>query len=91
MGIFYWNQDKNLQIQAERNLSFEQILYAIENNHLLDILKHPNQAKYRDQILLVVRIQNYIVLVPAVETNQGLFLKTAFPSRKMTKKYLEGK
>ncbi len=90
MNIFCWDAEKNKKIQAERDLSFEQIEFAIENNQLLDILRHPNQQKYPDQILLIIQIEQNVVVVPAVKEKRGFFLKTAFYSRKMTRKYLGG-
>lgn len=90
MGIYRWDIAKNKELQEQRELSFEQIEYAIENHQLLDIVMHPNHDKYPNQYLLMVKIENYIVVVPAVKEDDGFFLKTAFPSRKMTKKYLEG-
>jgi len=56
---------------------------------LLDNIKHPNQEKYPNQSMLVLAIEDYVYIVPYVETEQELFLKTIIPSRKMRKKYLE--
>ena len=90
MKSFYWDSEKNDELQKSRGLSFEQVLYALETNRLLDVLIHPNQTKYKEQVLLIVDIENYAVAVPMQETRQGYFLRTAYLSRKMTKKYLGG-
>ena len=37
--------------------------------------------------MYVFEIDNYAVIVPYVENDFEIFLKTAFPSRKYTKKY----
>ena len=37
---------------------------------------------------MVVNISEYIYLVPYVESEDEIFLKTIIPSRKATKKYL---
>jgi len=88
MELIQWDPAKNIKIQETRGISFEQILYAIEKDDLLDILEHPNPSKYKDQLLLIVKIDQYAVVVPAIKTPNGFFLKTAFQSRKMTKRYL---
>ena len=58
---------------------------------LLDTIEHPNADKYSNQKIFIVNIENYIYLVPFVESEESIFLKTIIPSRKMTKKYLGGK
>ena len=57
---------------------------------LLDVVPHPSPKKYPNQRMFVVKVENYVYLVPFVETDSGVFLKTIIPSRKATKKYLEG-
>lgn len=55
---------------------------------LLDDLEHPNKMKYPDQRIFVVNIDGYACLVPYVENEDVIFLKTVIPSRKATKQYL---
>lgn len=85
---FEWNEDKNRQLKEERDLSFEQILIAIEHDKLIDIIPHP-KIEYQHQQLLVIDIEGYIVLVPFVEDEEKIFLKTVFKSRKATKEYMK--
>ena len=73
---------------AERGLCFEAIVAAVEADGLLDVLEHPNQSRYLGQRVMVVRLNAYAHLVPFVETDSGLFLKTIIPSRKATRQYL---
>jgi hypothetical protein len=54
------------------------------------VLEHPNQKKYQGQKIFVVQVENYVYLVPFVETESEIFLKTIIPSRKATRKYLKG-
>ena len=56
---------------------------------MLVILKHTNQKRYPGQKIYVVEINNYVYLVPFIETENEIFLKTIIPSRKATKNYLE--
>lgn len=88
MKPFRWGPDKNDALKADRGISFEHIAVAIESGGLLDILAHPNQAKYPRQRVLVVACDNYAYLVPFVEEEGYYFLKTVIPSRKATRDYL---
>jgi hypothetical protein len=65
---------------------------AIENGYLLDDMVHPNKDKYPNQniFIILVKIKNYVYIVPYVEDNEYIFLKTIIPSRKMNKKYNSG-
>lgn len=88
MKPFRWNAEKNATVRAEWGVSFESIVVAIEAGGLLDILAHPNQAKYPRQRVLVVACDSYAYLVPFVEEEDYFFLKTVIPSRKATRDYL---
>ena len=90
MKHYFWSNEKNRQLQAERNVSFEEVLLYVERGQLLDIVEHPNQENYRGQRILIVKIREYAYLVPFVETEREIFLKTIIPSRKATKDYLRG-
>ena len=83
-----WNAEKNQQLMMERGVSFEDALFALQSDGLLDDGPHPNKEKYPGQRILVVRIDDYAWLVPYVENDTELFLKTIIPSRKATRKFL---
>jgi len=85
---FRWSSEKNGILVADRGISFENIVVAIESGGLLDILSHPNQAKHPRQRILVVGLDNYAYLIPFAEEEDCLFLKTIIPSRKATRDYL---
>jgi len=87
MKPFAWSAEKNAQLITERELCFEAVVVAIEAGELLDVLEHPNQARYPGQRILVVRIDGYVHLVPYVEAHDHLFLKTIIPSRKAQRDY----
>lgn len=89
MRYFDWNSEKNENLRIERNVSFEDVLIAIYENRLLDILEHKNQKRYPNQKILVVAIRGYVYLVPCVIDNEKIFLKTIIPNRKATKKYIQ--
>ena len=88
MKPFRWNHEKNEQLKAERNISFEEIVLAIEGDGLLDVLRHSNPGKYPNQRVFVVAVENYAQLVPFVEEAEYYFLKTIIPSRKATRDYI---
>lgn len=88
MGPFVWSHAKNALLMAERGLCFEAVVAAIEADGLLDVLEHPIPNRYPGQRILVVGLNAYAYLVPFVETDSGLFLKTIIPSRKATRQYL---
>ncbi len=84
---------KNEIIKSERRISFERIVVAIEEGHLLDVIDHPKSEKYKNQKIFIVDIDGYAICVPFLEEGNGeIFLKTLFPSRRYTKLFnLEGR
>ena len=90
MKYFSWNEEKNELLKEERKIAFEDVVFYISQGFLLDVLEHPNQEKYQGQKIFVVQIDNYAYLVPFVENEREIFLKTIIPSRKATKRYLKG-
>jgi len=87
--MFDWDSNKNELLKKERGISFEEIVFLIENDGLLAVENHPNQKKYPNQRIYVIRIDNYAYLVPFLEKEGKVFLKTIIPSRKATKKYID--
>jgi uncharacterized DUF497 family protein len=86
---FEFSPDKNQMLIEERSVSFEDIVSALNNGKLLDIIEHPNGLKYPNQKIYILDLNGYVYLVPFVRMNDNtIFLKTIFPSRKLTKKYL---
>ena len=81
---------KNLSLQRERGVCFEEVVVCLINNKVLDTIKHSNKEKYPNQRIFIFDIEDYVYLVPFVEDEKIIFLKTIIPSRKMTRKYLIG-
>ena len=88
---FSWSHEKNEQLVRERGISFEEVVFHIERGDVLDVLEPPNDERYPEQRLFVVAVDDYAYLVPFVESEEELFLKTIIPSRKATKRYLGGR
>lgn len=90
MKYFDWDGEKNEALKRERDISFEEFVTAMQEGGFLDIIRNPNSTKYPNQKVFVVNIEDYVYMVPFAEDEEKYFLKTIFPSRKMTKKYLKG-
>ena len=86
MVYFDWDPDKNIYLQATRDISFELCVTYIEHGYILDILV--NTAPRTHQKVFILNIEGYAYRVPFVEDETKIFLKTAYPSRADTKKYL---
>ena len=84
MKFLNWNSEKNEILKRERGICFEEIAYFIESGQIIGIEENPG---YPNQKMYVLEIDNYAIIVPYVENDIEIFLKTAFPSRKYTKKY----
>ena len=88
MKSYNWDPSKNEKLKVERNISFEEVVLHIEQGDEVDVFEHPNQERYPGQKISVVLIEGYAYLVPYVESETEIFLKTIIPSRKATKKYV---
>ncbi|HBE84077.1 MAG TPA: toxin [Blastocatellia bacterium] len=88
MKTYAWNPEKNELLRKERGICFEDVVFHIEAGDAGEIFEHPKQEKYPGQQVIVVRVEEYVYLVPFVENDDEIFLKTIIPSRKATKKYL---
>ena len=88
MPEFDWDDEKNALLKQTRSVSFEDVIYHIENGDILDIIRHPNASRYPHQEIIVLNIEGYAYLVPYVEQEGTRFLKTIIPSRRATKEYL---
>lgn len=88
MAYFDWSEEKNEKLKEEREISFEEIIDAINEGGLIETIDNPNQKKRPNQKAAIVKVRNYAYIVPFVIDGEKIFLKTVFPSRKATKKYL---
>ncbi|MCF8262341.1 MAG: BrnT family toxin [Melioribacteraceae bacterium] len=83
--MIIWDERKNKKLKAERGISFEEVEEIIKQDKYLDIIENPSRAS---QDVFVVKINNYIHLVPFVlDDKSNIILKTIFPSRKFNKIY----
>ena len=91
MHIFRWDDENNELLKKNRGVCFEQVVILMERGDILETVEHPNKDRYPGQKIATVMIDDYVYLVPYVENNEELFLKTIIPSRKATNKYVRVK
>jgi hypothetical protein len=87
MKSINWNTEKSVVLKASRGICFEDVVFHIERGDILDDYLHPNQQAYPGQRIMVIGVTNYAYLVPYIENEEELFLKTIIPSRKATQRY----
>jgi len=90
MRIYNWHSAKNQKLVVGRRISFEEVIFHIEHGGLLDDIAHPNASDYSHLRIFIVDVKGYVYLVPYVENENEVFLKTIIPSRKFTKRYIGG-
>jgi len=91
MKVFQWDNEKNELLRNNRGVCFEQVVILMERADVLETVGHPNQNKYPGQKIATVMIDDYAYLVPYVQKNDEIFLKTIIPSRKATNKFMRSK
>lgn len=87
MKSINWNTEKSVALKLSRGICFEDVIFFIERGDILDDYLHPSQKDYPGQRIMVINIANYAYLIPYVENDEELFLKTIIPSRKATQRY----
>jgi len=88
--IIKWDLKKSawLKVSSERGgVGFEECVVLIEAGKILDSIDNLS-SNHSDQKAFVLEIGGYVYLVPYVETDEEIFLKTIYPSRKFTAIYL---
>ncbi|MBP9700528.1 DUF4258 domain-containing protein [Candidatus Woesebacteria bacterium] len=87
MKDIQWSEEKNRWLKENRGISFEDVENAILSGSLLDTTSHPHPKRYPNQRVFIITIRSYVFIVPFVEDEEKIFLKTCYPSRKATKHY----
>lgn len=83
--MIIWDENKDLRLKIERNISFQEVSELILTNQYLDILEHPTKP---EQKIFVIEMNNYTYAVPfIIDENSNIVLKTVYPSGKLHKKY----
>jgi hypothetical protein len=80
-----WSDEKDSWLSATRGIRFQDLADALLSGGLVDIIESPGR---HEQQAFLVKLREYIWVVPFVLEKDGtLFLKTAYPSRKMMERY----
>jgi uncharacterized DUF497 family protein len=87
MKIITWDPKKNEHLKKQRGISFDEVLFHVSAGDVLEIFEHPNQERYPGQKIYAIALEEYVYLVPFVESDDEIFLKTIIPSRKATKHF----
>jgi len=51
MKTFNWDDEKNERLRIERGVSFEEVVFCIENGQILDVIEHPNKARGKAPVI----------------------------------------
>ena len=89
MKTYRWSELKNEELKRSRGVSFEDMVLALESGGLIEVVSHPNPKRYPNQHVFVIALAGYVYLVPHVDEDAYVFLKTIIPSRKATRDYAE--
>jgi len=84
MKQFRWSALKSARLKRTRGATFEEIL----DSKFIGAKKHPMREH---QNILLFEHKGYVWIVPYVENDREIFLKTLYPSRKYTRIYRKGK
>ncbi|MCR9121862.1 MAG: hypothetical protein NXH91_06280 [Phyllobacteriaceae bacterium] len=83
-----WNAEKDrlLRARTDRNgIGFDDCLAKIRAGQVIDIIENRSRPGQR---AFVLEFGGYAYRVPFVETDDEIFLKTIYPDRKLTRRYL---
>lgn len=89
MKYIEWDVSKNEKLKEERGIGFEEVAVAMIEGKVLATIPHPNKKRYPNQRIYIIELRDYIYVVPFMEDEKKIFLKTIFPSRKYTKDFIE--
>lgn len=88
-----FDSSKSTLLKETRGMSFEDLLDLVYSGKVLDDIKHNNPKKHPNQNVLIIKTIGYVYAMPYVidDKRKMIFLKTAYPSHNLTKKYAKNK
>lgn len=78
-----WSALKSERLKKTRGMSFEDIF----KYRVITTKNHPTIA---GQKIMLFEVNGYVWLAPCVATDEEIFLKTLYPSRKYTRLFKKG-
>jgi uncharacterized DUF497 family protein len=85
---YEWSEEKDALLREKHGIGFADCVSAVEAGNVLADLEHPNRERYPRQRIMILMIDEYAWDVPYVRDGETIFLKTLFPNRKHTARYL---
>lgn len=84
-----FSEEKNQLLRATRGVCFDDAIKSVKSGNLLANIAHPSQ-KYPHQKIYVINLGGYAYAIPYVinKIKRKIFLKTMYPSKALTKKYI---
>lgn len=80
-----WGAQKDAWLRANRGISMAEVASLLVERGYAEVLENPSR---RGQMVFVVMIRGYAWVVPFIIEGDGtIFLKTAYPSRKMQRRH----
>ncbi len=73
-----FGRERNELLKQNRGIGFEEIIAAINAGKIPGVFGHPDQTQYPHPKIYVVEALDYVYLVPFIQNEDGIFLKTAF-------------
>ncbi len=88
--MYDWSDEKDAKLRNERGIGFQDIIFHIEKGDVLLVADHPNKINYPNQKIMYVQVDDYVYIVPYIDSEKKKYLKTIIPSRKQTKRFKKG-
>ena len=83
---FSWSSEKEEKLKAVRGVTFEEVQAAIEEGGLIDVVPNPDTMQPKG-LMYIVYMRGYTWVVPFHQKGDEIVLHTAFPDRRMMKRY----
>ncbi len=84
MKSIEYNEEKRLKLMKEREIDLEEVKKILQNNGVIATIENNN---YPNQKIFVILYKGYHCWVPFVVSEETVFLKTAYLSRKLKRLY----
>ncbi len=88
-----FDNDKSTLLKETRGMSFEDLLDLVYKGNVVDNIEHNSPKKHPNQNILIIKTSSHLYAMPYVidDKKKMIFLKTAYPSHDLTKKYEKNK
>lgn len=87
---FEFSEKKDLWLRQHRNVSFQEVIEAINRGDIITVIDTPDQAKHPNQRMYILDINGYRHAVPFdidKSDPDKILLRTIYKSRKLQKRH----